>query len=129
MKLNTLLTIASIYMALVGLGLIFFPQQFGRGAVPANASLALICYLRLWGSPLLGIAVLDWMVRKEGPSVARDAIIAGNIIGFAAITALDGWGLLHDARPITKVFVLVHLCFTIVFILIGRKNLSRRLIS
>ena len=125
MKLDNLLTTSAIYMALVGIGLIFFPQAFGRGAIPIDASAALICYLRLWGSPLLGIALLDWMVRKEGASKARDAIILGNTVGFAGITLLDGWGLLHDARPITKVFVVVHLAFTLAFIIIGRRNFSK----
>lgn len=32
MKLNILLSIAAIYMALVGLGFIFAPQTIGRGA-------------------------------------------------------------------------------------------------
>jgi len=32
MKLSVLLSIAAIYMALVGLGLIFAPQAFGVGA-------------------------------------------------------------------------------------------------
>lgn len=126
MKLNTLLTIASIYMALVGLGFILFPEAFGRGALPADASPALISYLRLWGSPILGIAVLDWMARKEGHSKARDAIIMGNIVGFAVITALDAWGLFNEARPVTKIFVVVHLVFTLAFILVGQKNLSKR---
>lgn len=72
-KLNILLSIAAIHMAVVGLGLIFAPQAFGVGAVPADASAALIAYLRLWGSPFLGIAVLNWM--------ARNAIILGNIVG------------------------------------------------
>lgn len=126
MKLNTLLTTASVYMAIVGLGFILFPEAFGRGALPADASPALISYIRLWGSPLLGIAVLNWMARKEGPSKARDAIITGNMVGFAAIMALDAWGLLHGARHVTKVFVVVHLIFTLAFILVGGKNLSKR---
>ncbi|WP_026310063.1 hypothetical protein [Niabella aurantiaca] len=126
MKLRNLLTVASVYMALVGLGLVFFPQAFGRGAIPENASAALISYLRLWGSPLLGIAVLDWMARKEGASKARDAIITGNMVGFAVIASLDAWGLLNGARPITAVFVVVHLVFTLAFILIGKKNFSKR---
>jgi hypothetical protein len=126
MKLSTLLTIASIYMATVGLGFILFPEAFGRGALPTNPSPALISYLRLWGSPLLGIAVLDWMVRKEGPSKARDAIIIGNTIGFAVIALLDALGLFNGARPITKVFVIVHLIFTLAFILAGRKNFSKQ---
>ena len=79
MKLSVLLSIAAIYMALVSLGLIFAPQAFGVGAVPADASPALIAYLRLWGSPLLGIAVLNWKIRNAEPSSARDAVILGNI--------------------------------------------------
>ena len=92
MKLSVLLSIAAIYMALVGLGLIFAPQAFGVGAVPADASPALIAYLRLWGSPLLGIAVLNWKTRNAEPSAVRDAVILGNIVGFAGIAVLDIWG-------------------------------------
>lgn len=124
MKLNTLLTIAAIYMALVGLGLIFAPQAFGRGAVPTDASEELIAFLRLWGSPLLGIAVLDWMARNVEPSKARDAIILGNIVGFAAIAAVDLWGVLSGGREVTKVFVIIHLLFAMAFIWVGRRSMS-----
>ena len=65
MKLKTLLSIASIYMLLVGLGFIFVPRVFGIGAVPIDPSPALMAYLRLFGSPLLGIAVLDWMGKER----------------------------------------------------------------
>ncbi len=126
MKLNTLLTIAAIYMALVGLGLIFAPQAFGRGAVPTDASEELIAFLRLWGSPLLGIAVLDWMARNVEPSKARDAIILGNIVGFAAIAAVDLWGVLSGGRELTKVFVVIHLLFAMAFIWVGRRSMSAR---
>ena len=54
MKLNFLLSVASIYLAFVGLGLIFAPQRFGVGAVPTDASAALIAYLRLFGQPFPG---------------------------------------------------------------------------
>ena len=97
MSLRIPLSIASIYMALVGLGLIFAPQCFGAGAVPADASAALIAYLGLFGSPFLGIAALNWMARNAEPSTARTAIIIGNIIGFTAIVALDLWGLFSGA--------------------------------
>src|SRR5687767_7787380 len=99
MKLSVLLSIAAIYMALVGLGLIFAPQAFGVGAVPADPSPALIAYLRLWGSPLLGIAVLNWKTRNTEPSAARDAVILGNTVGFATIAALDMWGSFAGGRP------------------------------
>jgi hypothetical protein len=124
MTLRILLSVASIYMALVGFGLIFAPQRFGVGAVPADASAALMAYLRLFGSPFLGISVLNWMARNAEPSMARNAIIVGNIVGFAAIAALDLWGLSTGARPLTKVFAIIHLLFAVVFIWVGRMNMS-----
>ena len=66
------------------------------------------------------------MVRKEGPSKARDAIIMANTVGFAVIAFLDAWGLFNGARPVTKVFVVVHLLFALAFILVGRKNFSEQ---
>ena len=122
MKLKTLLIMASIYLALAGLGFILIPEAFGIGAVPSDASPALITYLRVFGSPLLGIAVLDWLVRNEGPSRARNAVILGNVVGFGVIALLDVWGLFHEARPATKIFVVIHLFFTISFVVIGWRN-------
>jgi hypothetical protein len=124
MKLGILLSIAAIYMAFVGLGLIFAPQRFGVGALPPEASAALIAYLRLFGSPFLGIAVLNWTARNAEPSTARNAITVGNIVGFAAIAALDVWGLLSGARPLTKVFAIIHLLFAVAFIWVGRMSMS-----
>jgi hypothetical protein len=111
-------------MALVGLGLIIAPQAFGVGAVPPDASSELIAFLRLWGSPLLGIAVLDWMARDTEPSRARDAIILGNIVGFSAIAAIDIWGTFGGGRPVTRVFAVVHLLFAAAFVWAGRRNIS-----
>jgi len=111
-------------MGLVGLGLIFAPQAFGVGAVPADASAAMIAFLRLWGGPLLGIGVLNWIARNAEPSTARNAIILGNIVGFAAIAAVDIWGSFNGARPVTKVFALIHLLFAVAFIWAGRTTIS-----
>lgn len=124
MTLRTLLSIAAIYMALVGLGLIVAPQRFGTGAVPDDASAALIAYLRLFGSPFLGIAVLNWMARDAEPSRTRDAVVLGNLVGFAAIAALDLWGSFGGGRPLTKAFAVVHLLFAVAFILVGRRSMS-----
>ena len=126
MKLRVLLSIASIYLAFESLGLIFAPQRFGVGAVPTDASAALIAYLRLFGSPFLGIAVLNWMARNAEPSKARNAIILGNLVGFAAIAALDLWGLFSGVRPLTKVFAVIHLLFAVAFIWVGRMNMSAK---
>ena len=124
MELSILLSIAAIYMALVGLGFIFAPQAIGIGAVPTDASATLIAYLRLFGSPFLGIAVLNWTARNAEPSTARDAIILGNMVGFGAIAALDVWGLFSGARQLTKVFAIIHLLFAVAFIWVGRRSMS-----
>lgn len=58
MNLKVLLSIAAAYMTLVGIGMMFVPHQFGVGAVPADASPALIAFLRIFGGPCLGIAAL-----------------------------------------------------------------------
>jgi hypothetical protein len=115
-ELSILLSIAAIYMALVGLGFIFAPQAIGMGAVPTDASAALMAYLRLCGSPFLGIAVLNW--------TAWNAIILGNMVGFGAIAALDVWGLFRGARPLTQVFALIHLLLAVAFIWVGRMRMS-----
>lgn len=126
MTLRILFSVSAVYMALAGLGFILAPQAIGTGAVPAGASDALIAYLRLFGSPFLGIAVLNWMARDAEPSMARNAVILGNIVGFSAIAALDLWGMFSGARPATKVFAVIHLLFAAAFIWAGRKNLSGR---
>ena len=126
MKLKTLFIIAATYLTVAGVGFIFIPQLFGKGAVPNDPSPALLEYLRVFGSPLLGIAVLDWVARNEQASSARNAILLGNIVGFTAIAALDIWGLFHGARPAASVFVIIHSLFAIAFILVTRKNWAAR---
>lgn len=122
MRIKILFVLASVYLTIAGLGFILIPQVFGVGAVPENPSPELITYLRVFGSPLLGIAVLDWMVRNEKPSRVRYAVIVGNMIGFGVIAVLDVWGLFHQARPATKIFVVIHLFFTITFSMYGWKS-------
>ena len=73
--LKVVLTISAIYLTVLGLGLMLVPRQIGIDAVPADASPALVAYLRIFSGPFLGIAVLNWMARKAPPSPARDAIV------------------------------------------------------
>lgn len=117
MNLSLLFPAASLYMAAAGLGLILAPAAFGEGAVPEHASPALIAFLRLWGAPLLGIAVLDWRVRHAAPSSTLDAVLLGNLVGFGVIAALDLWGVLGAARPVTWVFLVIHAVFAAAFAL------------
>ena len=68
MKLKAVLTVSSIYLAVLGVGFMLAPQEIGIDAVPADASPALIAYLRIFGGPILGIAVLNWLARNAEPS-------------------------------------------------------------
>jgi hypothetical protein len=43
------LMISALYLATIGLALMFFPLQFGVGAVPADAAPELLALLRLLG--------------------------------------------------------------------------------
>ena len=118
------LILSSIYLVAVGIGLMFFPLQFGVGAVPADASPELRALLRLLGGPFLGIAVLNWLSRDARPAILKPVLIA-NVVGFGAVAASDILGVATgEAREIAKVFLIVHLLFTIAFVLALR--VSRR---
>jgi hypothetical protein len=117
------LAISAVYLALVGLGLMFAPLKFGVGAVPADASPELLALLRLLGGPFLGIAVLNILSRNAAPSSTRNAIILANLIGFGAVAANDIHGVFSgEAREIAKVFLVVHLAFTLAFAWAWRKR-------
>ena len=123
MKLKVVLTISAIYLAVLGLGFMLAPRQIGIDAVPADASPALVAYLRLFGGPFLGIAVLNWMGRKAPPSPARDAIVLANIVGFGCVTAMDVWGVFSgDSRPVAKLFLVIHFLMFTAFILTRRAS-------
>jgi hypothetical protein len=121
MALKLTLGTSAVYLALVGLALMFAPLHFGVGAVPANAPPELIALLRLLGGPFLGVAVLNWLTRNAEPSPTRNAVILANVVGFGAVAANDVWGVASgEARDIAKLFMLVHLGFAIAFVLFGR---------
>ena len=126
MQLKGLLTISAIYQAIIAFGMMVVPRQFGVDAVPANATPALIAFLRIFGGPLAGIAVLNWLARKLEPSPALRAILLGNIVGFGCIAILDVVSVFNgSARPIAKVFLVIHVALTIAFV-IALRGLSRR---
>lgn len=120
---KTTLILSALYLVAVGLGLMLFPLQFGVGAIPADSPPALIALLRLLGGPFLGIAVLNWLARDAEPSTALRAVLFANIIGFGAVAANDIWGVASgEAREIAKVFLIVHLLFTLAFVAVARST-------
>jgi hypothetical protein len=127
MKLKVVLTVSAIYLGVLGVGFMFAPREIGIEAVPADAAPALIAYLRIFGGPFLGIAVLNWMARSAEPSAARNAIVLANIVGFACVTSMDVWGVFSgDARQVAKPFLVVHLLLTVAFVVAGRGEMRAR---
>jgi hypothetical protein len=121
--LKWVLTLSSIYLAIVGLALMFVPLKFGVGAVPLDASPELLALMRLLGGPFLGIAVLNWLSRDAAPSSTRNAIVLANIVGFGAVAANDIHGVFSgEAREIAKVFLVVHIAFALGFVLAWRQR-------
>jgi hypothetical protein len=117
MKLKTVLTVSAIYLAVLGVGFMLVPLQIGIDAVPPDASPALIAYLRIFGGPILGVAVLNWLARNAEPSAARNAIILGNIVGFGCVTLMDVWGVFSGgARPVAKLLLVIPLLMTVAFV-------------
>lgn len=125
MRLKAVLTNSAIYLAVLGVGFMFAPRQIGIEAVPADASPALIAYLRIFSGPFLGIAVLNWLARNAEPSTARDAIVLANIVGFGCVTAMDIWGVFSgDARQVAKLFLVIHLLMFVAFIVVRRGSVQ-----
>lgn len=119
------LVASAIYLAAIGLGLMLVPLQFGVGAVPTDASPQLVALLRLLGGPFLGIAMLNWLSRNAEPSAALRTVLFANIVGFGAVAANDVWGVVTgEAREIAKLFLVVHLLFTLAFVAALRRSRS-----
>jgi hypothetical protein len=118
------LTISALYLAVLGLALIIVPLQFGVGAVPSDASPQLVALLRLLGGPFLGIGVLNWLSRNAQGAALKPVLLA-NLIGFGAVAANDVWGVASgEAREIAKLFVVIHLLFTLAFLVAMRRMLA-----
>ena len=122
--LRLTLTLSAIYLALVGIGLLLFPLQFGVGAVPQDASPQLVALMRLLGGPFLGIAVLNWLSRNAQPSTLKTVLLA-NVVGFGVVAANDIFGVATgEARDVAKYFLVVHLGFALAFVACARSAMA-----
>jgi hypothetical protein len=120
------LTLSALYLALVGLALMFVPLRFGIGEVPPDASPQLIALLRLLGGPFLGVAVLNWLSRNA-ESVELHTILVANIAGFGVVAGNDLWAIATgEARELAKLFVVFHLLFTLAFIVLAQHSRRNR---
>ncbi|HYC67910.1 hypothetical protein [Brevundimonas sp.] len=111
------LTLSSLYLAVIGLALMFLTVKFGVGAVPADASPELLALLRLLGGPFLGIAALNALSRRAPAGDWLRAVLIANAIGFGAVALNDVHGVATgEARELARVFLVVHLAFAAAFL-------------
>ena len=112
-----LLVIAALYLAAIGLALLIVPAHFGTGAVPDDPAPELLALLRLLGGPLIGIAVLNWTSRGTDPPTMRNTVILSDLVGFACVAGSDVVGVVSGgARDAARIFLVVHLAFTVAFV-------------
>ena len=85
MSLRTLFIVNAVITGLLGIGMIVAPDILGAmgevqpGTMNAHQG-------RTIGSLAIGIALISWLVRNEGPSNARDAIAVGFSLIYALLT-------------------------------------------
>ena len=92
--LETTLTLSALYLAAVGVGLIFFPLAFGVGAMPPDASPELMSLLRPLGGPFPGIVALNWLSRSGWRAQAELSTASG-----IHNRTVDNWSLTHNSKP------------------------------
>ncbi len=115
MKLNVLLVVSAVYLALVGIGFILAPDAIVFGALGDNPAPMVVSVIRAEGASLLSLAVLSWMARNVQRSKERDAIVVCNIVGYGLVVATGLLGQLAGAPRQAMISVAVHLIFTLAF--------------
>ena len=125
-KLGVLLRVAAVYMALVGVAFLAWPDAMMLGTLGAGASAALLGMIRVFASTFLGIAVLNWIAARAPSSPARDAIVLGNTVGFALAAILGCLAVVGGAPSTGVANVVVALAFAVAFFLAGRASMAAR---
>jgi len=123
MKPKLILTIAAIYLGVVGLGLLLAPTYTVLG-LDANVSSLVVAQLRAFSDTFIGIAVLNWAARNAEASKARDAIFLGNTVGFSMSAILGAIVSLTGGQAVSWFFTVLSFFCAIGFIVVGRANMS-----
>jgi hypothetical protein len=123
MKLKLILTVAAIYLGLVGIGLLLAPTFMVLG-LPDAASPILVAQLRAMSDVFIGVAVVDWLARNAEASRALNAIILGNTAGFGMSVILGIGVVLAGNEVVSWIFTGLSLFCLVGFIVVGRANTS-----
>jgi len=123
MKPKLLLTLGSIWIALIGLLMLITPAA-GWYLDEGTSALAMK-NLHVPASLYFGLVVVNWFARNAEASKARDAIFLGNTVGFGLWAILAALTVLTPgANPVGWGIVTINLVFAIAFFVVGRANMS-----
>jgi hypothetical protein len=125
MKPKFILTFSSVYLALVGLGLLFAPTDTVLGLENGGSPL-LISQLRAMSDVFFGVAVLNWAARNAEASKARNAIFLGNIVGFSLSVLLGINVSIVGGQMVSFIYTALSLFCAIGFIVTSRTNWSSK---
>jgi len=126
MKLSTIQIVSAIYLALVGIGMLFVPDAIVFGALGDSPLPGLVAALRAEGGTLMSITVLSWMARDVQPSKVRDAIVVCNIVGYGLVTITGLVGQVSGAPRQALLFAVIHAVFTLLFSVIYVRDHSSK---
>lgn len=126
MRLNVLLSISAVYLALVGLGYLLAPSALLFGVLDPGAPAALTAQLRGVSSTFIGIAVLNWLARSAEASTARNAIVLANTVGFGLAGALGLVALASGAPTLVIAPAAINLAIAVAFFWLGRASMSAK---
>jgi FtsH-binding integral membrane protein len=113
MKLNTLFILNAIVALVFGLGFLLVPATL-VSLYDVTLSDEGIFVARLYGTVILGLAVLTWLVRNSGESEARGAIILAQLFIWAAGFVVLVYGQLSGLMNVLGwVMIVLFLLFTV----------------
>jgi len=110
MKLGTLFTVNAVIAGLFGLAFIFAPARtLASYGVTTDAQFAFVA--QLFGTALLGYAILTWSARSAGDSAARSAIVlalfVSDAVGFVIALMAQIRGVVNQLGWSTVVIYLL----------------------
>ena len=121
MKLNVMFTIAAIVLILMGLFSFFAPPALaGTDATAAFSA-------KINGVVSLSLGVMAWLVRNDGPSKTRDAVVLGYTLLFVLWAAVSVYGSFLVDMPSHNISLrpaLIQVLIAIGFFIAGRANMS-----
>ncbi len=121
MTVRNILTVNSIYAAIIAVASIFIPVAVQEiGGVDINDFTTNLT--RLVGALSVGYGLTSWLMRNEGPSGARRAFLLGSGGGYivVAVIFVFNWFSTEDVGINAWVYAVVALLFAVAFLYLGR---------